>query len=369
MTLTVGLDVSPLHTGHKVRGIGFYVQRLLDAFEKFQKSNLPRGKAGAQKFKVKKLKNKEEIKKQNYDLLHIPYFNPYFKTLPWPWEVNKPIVVTIHDMIPVKYPNQYPAGMKGEFRWYLQRLLLKQVDFVITDSFASKYDIADLANYTADRIYVTYLAAGKQFKKIKADSDQLTATRKKYELPDDFVLYVGDINWNKNIPSLVRACQQAEVPLVIVGKQATNKDIDTNHPETRDLVWLQKEAKKLTINHQPLIITPGFVSMDELVSLYNLATVYVQPSFDEGFGLPVLEAMACGCPVISSNYGSLPEVVGDAGIKIEPTVNKLSTEISKVINDKQLQSELSQKGLKRKKEFSWQKTAKETIEVYELINT
>ncbi len=345
--ITVGFDVSPLHTGHKVRGTGFYTKRLLESLKKSKK-----------KIKVKELKSSKEIREQNYDLLHIPYFEPYFRTLPWPWKIKKPVIATIHDMIPVKYPQQYPAGIKGKLRWQIQKFLLRQTEFVITDSFASKYDIADLTGFPQDRIFVTYLAAGEEFHKLKV--------KQKYNLPDTFVLYVGDINWNKNIPSLVNACKQAETPLVIVGKQAVNSKIDKEHPENQDLVWLQKKVKELTINHQPLITTPGFVKMDELVALYNLATVYVQPSFDEGFGLPVLEAMTCGCPVISSNYGSLPEVVGDAGIKVEPTVEKLAQKITKVINNKKLQKELSEKGLKRAKEFSWQKTARKTIEVYKL---
>lgn len=354
--INVGFDVSPLHTGHKVRGIGFYTKRLLKALRKNDE------------IKIKELKSPQEIKAQNYDLLHMPYFSPFFKTLPWPWEISRPLIVTIHDMIPAKYPQQYPAGVKGKLKWHLQKLLLKQTKFVITDSFASKYDIADLTGFPADRIYVTYLAAGEQFKRLKIGNWKLKITQK-FQLPETFVLYVGDINWNKNIPSLVKACKQAEIPLVIVGEQAVNQNIDTNHPENQDLVWLQEKAKELTINHQPLIITPGFVSMDELVSLYNLAEVYVQPSFDEGFGLPVLEAMACGCPVISSNYGSLPEVVGDAGIKVEPTAEKLAQKITKVINSETLQKELTEKGLKRAKEFSWKKTAEQTIKVYKFIST
>jgi glycosyltransferase involved in cell wall biosynthesis len=351
--MIVGLDVSPLHTGHKVRGIGFYTKRLLQALKKQNKN-----------IEIKELKSPQDIKQQDYDLLHIPYFHPYFQTLPWPWQVNKPIIVTLHDMIPVKYPNQYPPGMQGEFKWYLQKLLLKQVDFVITDSFASKYDISDLAGYPADKIYVTYLAAGNQFKQLDPKKEQLKKTQQKYNLPDDFVLYVGDINWNKNIPSLVNACNQAELPLVIVGKQAVNPEIDKDHIENKDLVWLQKKA-----DNNPLINTVGFVSMEELISLYNLATVYVQPSFDEGFGLPVLEAMACGCPVVSSNFGSLPEVVGEAAIKVEPTKERLAKKIDLVINDKKIQKELSEKGIKRASEFSWQKTASKTVEIYKLAKT
>lgn len=377
--MIVGIDVSPLYTGHKVRGIGFYVKRLLEAFENIQKSNVPavssatvkRGyanQAGRQKFKnfkIKSLKNPEDIKWQDYDLLHIPYFDPYFLTLPWPWEIKKPIVVTVHDLTPVKYPNHYPPGIKAKIRWQVQKILLKQAKLIITDSFSSKYDISEYTGYPLDKIYVTYLAAGKEFRRLET-GDWEQGIRKKYNLPDKFVLYVGDVNWNKNIPGLVKACQKIDLPLVIVGKQAVKQDYDRDHPENKDLVWIQKKVKQLTINHQSLIIPLGFVPTDDLVALYNLATVYCQPSFDEGFGLPVLEAIACGCPVVSSNQGSLPEVVGEAGLLVEPTVETLAKSLRKVIKSKALQKKLSQMGLKRVKQFSWRKTAQETVEVYKI---
>ncbi len=367
--MVVGIDVSPLYSGHKVRGIGFYTQRLEEALNELKNSKTPAAssatKAGKQ-IKIRELKSKEEIKKQDYDLLHIPYFNPYFLTMPWPWEIKKPMVVTIHDLIPVKYPDHYPPGIKGKIRWQIQKLLLKQAKLVITDSFASKYDIHDLAGYPLDRVYVTYLAAGKRFQRLKANSSKLKAIQKKYNLPDTFALYVGDVNWNKNIPSLVKACKKINLPLVITGKQAASKDYDKSHVENKDLVWLQAKIKKLTINHQSLIIPVGFVPTEDLVALYNLATVYCQPSFDEGFGLPVLEAMACGCPVVSSNQGSLPEVVGEAGLLTKPTVQGLSKNLKNVVENNKLSKKLSKLGLARAKEFSWKKTASETLKVYRI---
>lgn len=352
--MVVGIDISPLYSGHKVRGIGFYVQRLLEGFKKLRLKELV----------IKKLENKEEIRKQEYDLLHIPYFSPFFQTMPRPWEIKKPMVVTIHDLIPVKYPNHYPPGIKGKLRWQLQKRLLKQSTLVITDSFASKYDIAELTGYPLDKIYVTYLAAGEEFRELKANSEQLIATKEKYDLPEKFVMYVGDVNWNKNVPGLVRACEKIDLPLVIIGKQAVNKDHDKTHPENKDLVWLQDKVTKRQGDKATKLL--GYVPTSDLVKIYNLATVYCQPSFDEGFGLPVVEAMACGCPVVSSNKGSLPEVVGEAGILVEPTVKKLSRGLKKVVKNKDLQRELRSKGLKWAKGFSWKKTAEETIKIYRM---
>lgn len=353
--MKIGIDVSPLHTGHKVRGIGFYTQRLVKALKKVQKFK-------PQKFEIRELKSEKEIRKQEYDLLHIPYFNPYFITLPWPWQIKKPIVVTIHDLIPVKYPDHYPPGIKGKLRWQMQKLLLKQARLVITDSFASKYDIGSYAKYPLDKIYVTYLAAGEEFCRLE-DGNWKLEVREKYDLPKKFCLFVGDINWNKNIPSLVKACEKIKMPLVIVGKQAVSNDYDKNHVENKDLVWLQNKVTKQRGDKATRLL--GYVPTSDLVKIYNLATVYCQPSFDEGFGLPVLEAMACGCPVVSSNQGSLLEVVGDAGILVEPNVDNLSKAIKKLhSNDSNDYSVLVEKGLQRAKKFSWQKTAVETSKIY-----
>jgi glycosyltransferase involved in cell wall biosynthesis len=362
--MIIGIDVSPLYTGHKIRGIGFYVKRLMESLRKL----------GLKELVIKELENDEDVKRQDYDLLHIPYFNPYFLTIPWPWEISKPLVVTIHDLIPVKYPNHYPPGMKAKIRWQIQKILLRQTKLVITDSFSSKYDINNLTGYPLDRIYVVYLAAGENFKELK-DGNWKIEIRDKYNLPHKFCLYVGDVNWNKNIPGLVEACQKIHLPLVIVGKQAVNKNYDKNHPENKDLVWLQKKNSKFQCS-QPLtesvvknkfcLELTGFVSDDDLIALYNLATVYCQPSFDEGFGLPVLEAMACGCPVVCSNQGSLPEIAGEAAIFVKPTVNKLAKAIKNVTNSEKLQAELSQKGLVRIQHFSWNKTARETVKIYKM---
>lgn len=349
--MRIGFDVSPLYSGHKVRGIGFYTQRLLKELK--NNSDLM----------IIELKSKTAIRTANYDLLHIPYFHPYFFTLPF--FKKKPTLVTVHDLIPIKYPKYYPPGIRGYWRWQIQKRLLRKIDLIITDSFASKQDLVKLVGYPKERIRVIYLAAGEEFKKLKSQKD-LEAVRKKYQLPEKFVLYVGDVNWNKNIPGLVRACEKIKAPLVIVGKQAVNKNIDPNHPENKDLVWLQDyfRNQNLKIRESKLLNLVGFVPTKDLVALYNLATVYCQPSFDEGFGLPVLEAMSCGCPVVSSNRGSLPEVVGNAGLLVEPTVEGLAAGIKKLLQNYYWRRKYSLLGLKRAKEFSWEKTTQETLAVY-----
>jgi len=344
--ITVGFDTSPLYSGHRVRGVGFYTKRLLEAL----------GKIGG--LKIKELRNEKEIRKADYDLLHIPYFHPYFLTLPF--VKRKPLVITIHDLIPVKYPEHFPPGIKGRLRWEVQKKLLRRADAVITDSFASKKDIVKLTGYPKEKVHVIYLASGEEFKELNNLKEQKfkEKIREKYNLPRKFVLYVGDINWNKNVPSLVKAAWELEMPLVIVGKQATSKNFDRCHPENQDLVWLQEniDGEK--------VIALGFLSTEDLVAVYNLAAVYCQPSFDEGFGLPVLEAMQCGCPAVVSKRGSLPEIADKAAVLVKPTKRDIARGIKEAIKE---EKKLRKKAFSWVKKFSWQKTAQETVSVYRRV--
>ncbi len=346
--IKVGFDVTPLYSGDKIRGIGFYTQRLLAELKKIKD------------VEIVELKNKDEREKASYDILHIPYFRPFFATLPW--RKRHPWVVTVHDLIPLKYPQHYPPGWRGRLKWWRQKYLLRRADFIITDSFAAKYDISRLAGYPQDSIYVTYLAADARFRPLKNDKN-LMEVRNKYHLPPKFVLYVGDVNWNKNIPALVEANRRVGLDLVIVGKQALAKNFDRHHLENQPLVWLQRQAKK--DKHLHLL---GFVPTADLAALYNLATMYCQPSFDEGFGLPVVEAMASGCPVIASRRGSLPEVVKDAGLLVEPDVSSLSQGMAMLLKDAGLRRQLVHRGRQRAQEFSWAKTAAATVSVYRMTS-
>jgi len=347
--LTVGFDVSPLSSGHKVRGIGFYTKRLTKELKKLQSKS----------FCLKRLKSTEEIKRENYDLLHIPYFSPFFISLP---VVKKPMVVTVHDLVSVKYPAHYPPGVKGSIGWQIQKRRLKKAAGIITDSQASKRDIVRMIGLPSSKIKVIYLAADPVFKKLAKTSKRLAKVKEKYSLPEEFVLFVGDVNWNKNVPSLVEACLKLKLPLIIVGKQAVAKNFDRSHPENKDLVWLQEKAEK---NNAVRLL--GFVPSLDLVVLYNLAAIYCMPSFDEGFGLPILEAMACGCPVICSNKGSLPEIAGNAALVTEPMVNDLAEKIDLFWQSKKMREKYACLGQVHVRRFSWSKTAESTLQVYESL--
>ena len=344
--MKVAIDVSPLKTAHRFRGIGAYTQNLITALQSIKLAD----------FEVI-LIEKEPIPK-DCDLIHYPFFDLFFATLPL--IRKKKTVVTIHDTIPLVFPKHYPPGIKGRLRLETQKTSLRTVDAVITDSQNSKKDLFKYLNYLKEKIYVIPLAPGKEFRPI-TNRQSLVATKQKYQLPDTFVLYVGDVNWNKNIPGLVKACEKIKVPLVIVGKQAVEKNIDRRHPENKDLVWLQDYC-------QSPVTLLGFVSTEDLVAIYNLATVYCQPSFYEGFGLPVLEAMACGCPVVAANTSSLPEICGKAAVMVNPyDINDIANGLEKVMRETKIRNTLKEKGLAWVKNFSWEKAANQTIKVYQNV--
>lgn len=346
--MKVGIDVSPLKTSHKFRGIGSYTKSLVDALQLFKVPN----------FSI------ELIEKGGVpvdcDLVHYPYFDLFQTTLPL--IKKKKSIVTIHDVIPLVFPKNYPPGLRGKIKFSIQKLSLRGVKAVICDSKNSKKDIFKYLKYPKERIFVVYLAPEEIFKPIKS-TILLRRIIVKYGLPRGFVLYVGDVNYNKNLLSLAKACKEIKIPLVIAGKQAAQKEFDQSHIENQPLVQLIK-----LYGTDPEVIRLGFVPEKDLVIIYNLATVYCQPSFYEGFGLPVLEAMVCGTPVVASNQSSLPEVTGKAAILVDPyDIKEMTTKLKKVIGSRDLQKELSQQGLIQAKKFSWEKVARETYEVYQKV--
>lgn len=346
--MKIAIDVSPLQSGHKVRGVGFYLSHLKKALERYFPNN-----SYIYFTQVKKIPN-------NIELIHYPYFDPFFLTLPF--FKKKKTVVTVHDLTPLVLPDLFPVGLKGKAKWLLQRRSLQGVDAIITDSESSKNDIAKLVGIPKKKITVAYLAPGEQFQKI-TEKKALERVKDKYNLPDVFILYVGDVTANKNLPRLVRASLQTKTPLVMAGKALVSKEYDKNNPWNRDLTEVQRLVKENTS-----IVCLGFVPDEDMVSLYNLATVFAMPSLYEGFGLPIVEAMACGCPVVTSEKGSLKEVAEESAYIVDPySIESIAEGLEEVLKDKKLQQDLSGKGLLRAKNFSWEKTVKETVRVYEYI--
>lgn len=347
--MRVAIDISPLQTGHKVRGAGFYLEHLKRSLLKYVANNeyifFIRGE------------NLPKI----VDIVHFPYFEPFFLALPIYKKYKT--VVTVHDLTPIVFKDHFSRGIKGEIKWQMQKHALKRADAILTDSQSSKKDILKYVKTKDSKVSVVYLAAGEEFVRIQNSESKIQNLRKKYNLPDKFALYVGDVTWNKNLPNLVKAIKQTEIPLVMVGKALTSQNYDRNNMWNKDLV----EVQQLTELNKNIVML-GFVSTEDLVILYNLATLFIMPSFYEGFGLPILEAMSCGCPVITTKEGSLAEVAKDAAYYVDPyNIESISDGIIKVFKNSNLRKDLSQKGLENVKSFSWQKTAKETAQIYEKV--
>lgn len=336
--LKVALDISPITSPeHRVRGVGSYINNLINHLDNIDDITL---------VKVDGFNNLD-----NVDLIHIPYFDPFQLTLPKDKKTN--IVVTIHDLIPLRFPKQFPSGIKGKFRWHIQKKRLKNVDAIITDSEASKKDILRFTRAGTAKVDVVYLAADQ------IQNSHKSTIKKKYSLPEKFCLYVGDATWNKNLPNIIKAARTADVPLVVVGG-AIKRDVkDTKNVWNKDLIEAQNEMKK-----DGNVIAPGFVTNEELSEFYDQATLLIAASRYEGFGLPVLEAMQSGCPVITTKNGSLREIAADSAYYVEDSVESITVGVKKVFSDAKLQKSLSEKGLKNVQRFSWSKTIDKTIEVY-----
>ena len=340
--MKVAIDISPTKTGHKDRGIGNYTNNLINEFKKKKWANV--------EFDF----FENPASPPPVDVVHYPYFDLFFNTLPIKKKTSR--VVTIHDVIPLVFPKHFPSGIKGNINLLLQKQALKNVDAIICDSNTSKKDIIEILAMPEDKIHVIYLSAGKEFKPI-SDKNLLSTVAKKYDLPQEFVLYVGDINWSKNIPNLLKAVKRANVNLVMIGEALTDKSL----PETKSINNLISELK---IENR--VLKTGYVKGDDLVAIYNLAPLTVLPSFYEGFGLPVLESMVCGTPVICSNVASLAEIGKDAAVFCDPTdPSDISKKIDATLKLTTTQKEkASKKLINHANKFSWEKVAQETIKIY-----
>lgn len=351
--MRVAINVTPLKSAHKNRGIGYYTDNLIENLKKDQN------------MKIFTFLDTTELKE--VDIIHYPWFDFFFHTLPL--RRVAPTVVTIHDVIPLIFKEHYPVGLKGKINFLLQKAALKNCQAFITDSDASKQDIIKHLKLESEKVFPIPLAAEERFK-LLSDTKLLYAKRK-LNLPDRYLLYVGDANWVKNIPFLIKAFRKLknissdlnDLKLILVGGVFLKRVNDINHPELESLKLVNKLIEEQGLEES--IVRVGNLEKDELAAFYNLASAYVQPSFYEGFGLPVLEAFACGIPVVCSNGGSLPEVGGDAALFFNPqNLNQFINLLREVLQNMSLREKLIKLGLKQAEKFSWQKVVDETKAVY-----
>lgn len=260
-------------------------------------------------------------------------------------------VITICDVTPLLFPGAHGRMNVVHHRWILPSIL-RCADHIITISEASKRDIVRLYRIAEEKITVTLLAADPSYRPLSPGGGGYLVTA----LPRPYILNVGTLEPRKNLEGLLRAFARAKkkgIPhtLVITGASGWGES---------GLAQLPAE-----LGIADSVLFTGFVADEALPHLYANADFFVYPSLYEGFGLPVLEAMACGTPVIASNTSSIPEVAGDAGILVDPcSEGELAAAMMRLAGDDQLRNDLKKRGINRAAGFSWEKTAQETFAVY-----
>jgi glycosyltransferase involved in cell wall biosynthesis len=291
--------------------------------------------------------------KSAVDLFHVPYFAP-------PLFPRTPTVVTIHDVIPLRLP-AYRTGAKVKAYMRLAARAAHHATLIITVSQHAKQDMIDALHLPAERIRVTYEAAGDEYRPI-IDPTILAQARARYNVGERYIFYLGGLDQRKNVPQLVRAfahlykqLDQPDLQLLISGNP--DKQKGSFFPDPRPV------AAELGISDQVIY---RFVEDADKPAMYSGASLFVFPSLYEGFGLDPLEAMACGAPVVCSNRTSLPEVVGDAAITVDPDdTHALVAAMRSVLTDSSLANDLRARSIQRAAQFSWRKTATETLAAYE----
>jgi glycosyltransferase involved in cell wall biosynthesis len=292
------------------------------------------------------------LRRERPDLYHAPHYV-------LPAGVRCPSVVTIHDCIHLMFPQYLPNRLAYAYARAQMWSAARRSDCILTVSEASKRDILHLFNVPPEKIVVVYNAIDSHFS-VTPSEDAVARVRERYQLDHKFVLYVGNIKPHKNLVRLIEAFDELrqgaleDLKLLIIGDQISKV------PALRRAVHRHKLHKQVRFL--------GYVGDDQLAILYRLASVFVFPSLYEGFGLPPLEAMASGTPVVASNVSSLPEVVGDAAVLVNPyDVDAIVDGLRRVLTDPVLAADMSRKGIDRAREFSWEQSVAKTWAVYQTI--
>lgn len=285
------------------------------------------------------------IARENIDLMHFPHFNI-------PFLYKKPFIATIHDLILLKYPSAR-ASTLGPLKFYIKYLFyrlvlqraIRESRKIIAASEFVKQDILKNFSVLPEKIKVTYVGVPSAFK----NTHDRDCPRR------DYFLYVGNAYPHKNLEGLMKAFEifnkNKNYNLILIGKED----------------YFKKRLKREFENKN--IIFKDFVSDEELSEFYAGAAAYVFPSFSEGFGVPGIEAMAHGVPVLASNSSCLPEIYGDAALYFDPkNINQMAERMEEIAKDENLREELIKKGFEQIKKYSWKKCAEETAEIYNEIS-
>jgi glycosyltransferase involved in cell wall biosynthesis len=297
------------------------------------------------------------------DLFYFPSVYTFY-----PLRIKAPVAVSIHDTIPERYPELVFSGRVPRLMWALKvGWAVRQAAVILTGTQTSRQAIAGTFGVTVERVHVVPDAPSAVFRPI-ADAGRVRPVLARHGIaPDErYILYVGGISPHKNLATLLEAYAMLVVGhgdgpalprLVLVGDYQRDVFLSSYHA-------LQRKAEEPELAGR--VIFTGFVPDDELVCLYSAAELLVMPSFDEGFGLPAVEAMACGTPVVASHAGALPEVVGGAGVFFDPhSPAELKMCLEELLRDDDERAALRARGLHRAGDFSWGRSAAAALAVFE----
>ncbi len=366
--MKVAVDIRPLLTPY-LSGVGFYTKFVLEYLLKQEqtsdfyfywnswkeiKTKLPpvfyqRGKVITTRLPNKLFSFSSAWLGINFWQIQADIFwLPAINFIAWPAGVKR--VVTCHDLSWIIMPEFY--SKRSRFWHWLTKAkqLYRQADLVLSVSFSTTEDLVDYLHIPEEKIKTIPLGVNP----LALTADEILAVKEKYNLPDEFVLYIGNIEPRKNIEgilsalSLLRKEKNKDINLVVAGGSGWHRGY---------FVKIKKMMKADGVRYL------GYITEKDKWALYHLAKFFVYPSFYEGFGLPPLEAMSQGCPVVTSHVSSLPEVVGGGGLLVDPyNIGQIAYAIDRLWHDEALRQELSMAGRLRSRDFSWQKTAELTAE-------
>ena len=289
-----------------------------------------------------------ELRRRPVDVVHVQYTAPPL--------CQVPIVATIHDLAFEHLPETFTRRGRAQLRLTVRRTARRATRIATVSEF-SRNDLIETYGIAPEKIVVTANGVGADFAPDSAESGEAVRIRTRYGISRDYLLAVGSLQPRKNLVRLLQAYDRlrGELPegpqLVIVGRRLwLASEIFS---EIRKRVWGAD------------VICTGFVPPEDLPALYRASTALVYPSLFEGFGLPPLEAMACGIPVLTSSTSSLPEVVGDAAVLVNPyEVSEIASALYRIVCDQDLRRTLRCRGLERAKQFTWRLSAQRTLELY-----
>jgi len=259
-------------------------------------------------------------------------------------------LLTVHDLSFLLYPNFFTFKQRFWHWLILKNKILDKATLIISDSYNTKNDLINLLKIPSEKIKVCWLGVNNNYQPIK-DPTELTRVKNKYHLPDNFILSLGSLEPRKNLISVIKVFNQINLPVNLVIAGAAG--------------WKNQKINRLIKNNSKIKLL-DYIAEEDKPALYNLSKILVYPSFYEGFGLPILEAMACGTPVIAGANSAQGEVLADAGLLVDPdNINQLRQAIDLLLNDSILRQIFIARGLERVKNFTWENTAQQFLQIIE----